>query len=125
MAFAKDNVLARPTLEDSTILEHVHVRRLEVPEGSVRIEWSVNLADEPIWLHNMNVRVPIGGVPEFTDAIVVSTHAKATAKSQPDMVHSGLDLIPLVGRSIPTSALAASFYVELHELQSCRDDSCS
>ena len=114
MAFAKDNVLARPTLEDSTILEHVHVRRLEVPEGSVRIEWSVNLADEPIWLHNMNVRVPIGGVPEFTDAIVVSTHAKATAKSQPDMVHSGLDLIPLVGRSIPTSALAASFYVELH-----------
>ena len=114
VAFAKDNVLARPTLEDSTILEHVHVRRLEVPEGSVRIEWSVNLADEPIWLHNMNVRVPIGGVPEFTDAIVVSTHAKATAKSQPDMVHSGLDLIPLVGRSIPTSALAASFYVELH-----------
>ena len=62
----------------------------------------------------MNVRVPIGGVPEFTDAILVSTHAKASQRSQPDMVHSGLEMIPLVGRGIPTNALAASFYVELH-----------
>ena len=30
------------------------------------------------------------------------------------MVHSGLEMIPLVGRGIPTNALAASFYVELH-----------
>ena len=87
------------------------------PDGPVRIEWSVTRDDEPIWLHNMNVRVPIGGVPEFTDAIVVSTHAKATERSQPDMVHSGLDLIPLVGRSIPTSALAARFTLSSMALQ--------
>ena len=91
VSFAKDKVLARPALVDSTDLEHVHVRRLEVPDGPVRIEWSVNVGENPLWLHNMNVRVPIGGVPEFTDAILVSTHAKASHRSQPDMVHSGLE----------------------------------
>ena len=114
VSFAKDKVLARPALVDSTDLEHVHVRRLEVPDGPVRVEWSVNVGETPLWLHNMNVRVPIGGVPEFTDAILVSTHAKASQRSQPDLIHSGLELIPLVGRAIPTNALAASFYVELH-----------
>jgi hypothetical protein len=38
--------------------------------------------------------VPIAGLPEFTDPILVQTHAPATALSQPEMVHSGLDLIP-------------------------------
>ena len=33
------------------------------------------------------------------------------------MVHSGLEMIPLVGRSIPTTALAATFYVELHGIE--------
>ena len=117
VSFAKDNVLARPALQDTTVLEHVHVRRLEVPDGPVRIEWSVDLGETPLWLHNMNVRVPIGGVPEFTDVIVVSTHAKASQRSQQDMVHSGLEMIPLVGRSIPTTALAATFYVELHGIE--------
>ena len=114
VSFAKDKVLARPALVDSTDLEHVHVRRLEVPDGPVRVEWSVNVGETPLWLHNMNVRVPIGGVPEFTDAILVSTHARASQRSQPDLIHSGLEMIPLVGRAIPTNALAASFYVELH-----------
>ena len=114
VSFAKDKVLARPALGDPTELEHVHVRRLSVPDGPVRIEWSVSLGEKPLWLHNMNVRVPIGGVPEFSDAIVVSTHARASQRSHPDMVHSGLEMIPVVGRSIPTNALAASFYVELH-----------
>ena len=114
VAFAKDNVLARPAFGDTTVLEHVHVRRLEVPDGPVRIEWSVTRDDESIWLHNMDIRVPLGGMPEFSDPLIVTTHAKATEKSQPDMVHSGLDMLPLVGRSIPTSALAATFYVELH-----------
>ena len=114
VSFAKDKVLARPVLTDSTALEHVHVRRLEVPDGPVRIEWSVTRGNHPLWLHNMDVRVPVGGVPEFSDALIVTTHAKATEMSQPDMVHSGLDMLPLVGRSIPTSALAATFYAELH-----------
>lgn len=114
VAFAKDNVLARPALADSTQLEHVHVRRLEVPDGPVRIEWSVTRGAQSLWLHNLDIRVPVGGVPEFSDALIVTTHAKASELSQPDMVHSGLDMLPLVGRSIPTSALAASFYVELH-----------
>ena len=87
VAFAKDNVLARPTLEDSTILEHVHVRRLEVPEGSVRIEWSVNLADEPIWLHNMNVRVPIGGVPGLWSPPMSVSQARCLWQRPPQRVN--------------------------------------
>ena len=59
VSFAKDKVLARPALVDSTDLEHVHVRRLEVPDGPVRVEWSVNVGETPLWLHNMNVRVPL------------------------------------------------------------------
>ena len=106
--------LGETSFRGPTDLEHVHVRRLSVPDGPVRIEWSVNVGEKPLWLHNMNVRVPIGGVPEFSDAILVSTHAKASQRSHPDMVHSGLEMIPVVGRSIPTNALAASFYVELH-----------
>lgn len=117
VAFAKDKVLARPAVEDSTVLEHVHVRRLEVPDGPIRIEWAVNAGETPLWLHNANVRVPVGGVPEFTDAILVGTHAKASQWSEPDMVHSGLEMIPVVGRTIPTNALAASFYVELHGIE--------
>ena len=117
ISFAKDKVLARPELVDSTDLEHVHVRRLEVPDGPVQIEWSVYAGETPLWLHNTNIRVPVGGVPEFTDAILVSTHAKASQWSEPDMVHSGLEMIPIVGRTIPTNALAASFYVELHGIE--------
>ena len=51
-----------------------------------------------------SVRVPMGGMPEFTDVMVVNTHAPATAWSQPNMVHSGLDLIPKVGNAIPIDA---------------------
>ena len=113
-AFQKENVIARPVVEDSIELRHVHVNRLKVPPGSIRLEWLIERNQIPIWLHNENVRVPIGGMPEFTDLMIVNTFGQATVNSDPDMVHSGLDLIPLVGRSIPLQAQAARFYVELH-----------
>ena len=112
--FRKDNVLGRPVGLDSAVLEHVHVRRLEVPSGNVKFEWLAHLGDSLIYEHNENVRIQVGGMPEFTDAMIVATHGPASAVSQPDMVHSGLDLIPLVGRQIPIDAVSVRFYVELH-----------
>ena len=114
LGFHKDKVLARPAVEDSVTLQHVHVRRIPVPSGSVSIEWNVTHSGGTLWLHNTDIRVPVGGLPEFSDAMVVSTHAPATAMSRPEMVHSGLDLIPQVGRSIPLNASSARFYTELH-----------
>ena len=112
--FRKDNVLGRPVGLDSAVLEHVHVRRLEVPSGNVKFEWLAQLGDSLIYEHNESVRIRVGGMPEFTDAMIVATHGPASALSQPDMVHSGLDLIPLVGGQIPIDAASVRFYVELH-----------
>ena len=116
VSFQKDNVLARPDVADSSALRHVHVARLAVPHGGIRLEWLVSQDDSPLWQHNASVRVPMGGMPEFTDVMVVNTHAPATEWSQPSMVHSGLDLIPKVGNAIPVNATSARFYVELHGL---------
>ena len=116
VSFQKDKVLARPEVQDSSALRHVHVARLAVPQGGVRVEWLVAQNETPIWQHNAGMRVPVGGMPEFTDVMVVNTHAPATAMSQPNMVHSGLDLIPKVGNAIPVDATSARFYVELHGL---------
>jgi GWxTD domain-containing protein len=113
-SFSKDRVLLRPNVEDSLPLSHVHVRRLFVPDGAIRIEWSVLNADSTIWLHNEGVHVPLGGAPEFADPLVIRTHSKATSATEPDLVHSGLALLPQVGRSIPAEASSAAFYVELH-----------
>jgi len=114
LSFEKDDILARPAVEDTVDLQHVHVRRLAVPSGNVVVEWRVDQFDQPLWLHNEGVRVPIAGLPEFTDPILVQTHAPATALSQPEMVHSGLDLIPSVARRIPMDVSSALFYTELH-----------
>ena len=116
LCFEKDDILARPHVEDTVDLQHVHVRRLPVPSGNVVVEWRVEQLDRLLWLHNENVRVPIAGSPEFTDPILVQTHAPATSVSQPEMVHSGLDLIPEVGRRIPLDVASALFYTELHGL---------
>ena len=116
VSFQKDNVLARPEVQDSSALRHVNVARLAVPHGGLRVEWLVAQHDMPLWRHNASVRVPMGGIPEFTDVMVVNTHAPATARSQPNMVHSGLDLIPKVGNTIPVEATSARLYVELHGL---------
>ena len=51
------------------------------------------------------------------DPMMVSTHAKASANSDPNMVHSGLDLIPWVGRQIALEQSSAMFYLELHRIQ--------
>lgn len=114
LSFEKDDILARPAVDDTVDLQHVHVRRLPVPSGNVVVEWRVEQFDQPLWLHNDGVRVPVAGLPEFTDPILVQTHAPATALSQPEMVHSGLDLIPSVARRIPMDVMSALFYTELH-----------
>jgi len=116
VAFQKDKVLARPDVPDSFALRHVHVARLPVPHGGLRVEWLVAQNEAPLWRHNASVRVPVGGMPEFTDVMIVNTHAPASPMSQPNMVHSGLDLIPKVGNAIPGDATSARFYVELHGL---------
>ena len=67
--------------------------------------------ENPLWLHNMNVRVPIGGVPEFTDAIVAPmSFPKESARHGSQWF--GDD--SACGTRHSTNALAASFYVELH-----------
>ena len=116
VGFQKDDILARPVVQDSADLQHVHVRRIAVPSGPLKVEWSVGFQDSTIWLHNVDVRIPIGGSPEFTDPMLVQTHAPASERSHPDMVHSGLDLIPSVGKKIPQNVKRATFYVELHGL---------
>ncbi|MGB1481519.1 MAG: GWxTD domain-containing protein [Flavobacteriales bacterium] len=115
-SFSKDRVLLRPAVLDTLALEHVHVRRLPIPTGTARVEWSVVFNDSAVWLHNESVRVPVGGAPEFADPLLIRTHSKATAETEPNLIHSGLALLPEVGRNIPLDASSASFYVELHGL---------
>lgn len=117
VSYQKDQLLARPIVQDSADLRHVHVARLAVPSGGVRIEWLVEQKKRAIWSHQVDIRVPLGGVPEFTDVMIVNTHAPESDLSQASMVHSGLDLIPQVGNVIPIDASSARFYVELHGLK--------
>ena len=116
-SFSKDRVLLRPADLDTLVLDHVHVRRLPIPAGTARVEWSVVNHDSTIWLHNASVHVPVGGAPEFTDPLLIRTHSKATAATEPNLIHSGLALLPEVGRNIPLDASSASFYVELHGME--------
>ena len=76
--FRKDNVLGRPMGLDSAVLEHVHIRRLEVPSGNVKFEWLAQLGDSLVYEHNESVRIQVGGMPEFTDAMIVATHGHAS-----------------------------------------------
>ena len=81
--FRKDKVLGRPMGLDSAVLEHVHVRRLEVPSGNVNFEWLAQLGESLVYEHNESVRIQVGGMPEFTDVMIVATHGPASAVSQP------------------------------------------
>ena len=114
VAFDKIEIPARQAISDSIELEYVHVKRLSVPVGSVIIDWQVQRGDSTIWLHNQNIYVPIGGAPTFSDPILVKTFAPQSALSQSDMVHSGLDIFPSVGRRIPLDVSSARFYFEIH-----------
>ena len=52
---------------------------------------------------------------EIADPMAVATHAKASEVSDLNMVHSGMDLIPL-GSTFPEDQAAAKVYVELHKM---------
>lgn len=116
LGFAKHNVQIRPEAADSGALSHVHVDRIGAPSGPVRVEWRVESVRGLEFESSQSLRVPVGGMPEVSDPIVVKTHAPASAWSDPNLVHSGLDLIPLVGRSVPLDVSSATYYVELHRL---------
>ena len=117
LGFAKNNVLTRPAVADSSRLQHVHVDRIAVPDGLGSVEWSVMRDGDLLHVSNLTYRISPGGFPEIMDPMIVSTHAKATKYSDPNMVHSGLDLIPWVGRRIALEQSAAMFYLELHRIQ--------
>ena len=114
--FAKNNILIRPDVADSSELQHVHVDRIAVPDGLGSVEWAVERGDELLHVSNLTYRIPPGGFPEIMDPMMVSTHANASANSDPNMVHSGLDLIPWVGRQVALEQSAAMFYLELHRI---------
>ena len=117
LGFAKNNVLTRPAVADSSRLQHVHVDRIAVPDGFGSVEWSVMRDGDLLHVSNLTYHISPGGFPEIMDPMIVSTHAKATEYSDPNMVHSGLDLIPWVGRRIALEQSAAMFYLELHRIQ--------
>ena len=114
VSFQKDVVAVRPLVLDTTELKHVHVSRLFVPDGRIRIEWQIQYQDSTLWLHNKNVLVPLAGMPEFADPMVVHTSSAAEANSNPDMIHSGLTLIPSIGKHVPRLATSCVIYFEMH-----------
>jgi GWxTD domain-containing protein len=116
LGFAKHNVQIRPEAADSGALSHVHVDRIGVPSGTVLVEWRVDSERGLEFASSQSLRVPVGGMPEVSDPLLVKTHAPASAWSDPNLVHSGLDLIPVVGRSVPIDVSSAMYYVELHRL---------
>lgn len=115
LTFAKSTLPVRPESADSVVLSHVHVDRLLVPDGPCSVEWSISGITDT-FNHVQELRVPLGGMPEFSDPILVSTHGPASAISDPNVVHSGLDILPAIGRSIPRDVAAATWYFELHHM---------
>ncbi|MDA0729022.1 MAG: GWxTD domain-containing protein [Bacteroidetes bacterium] len=115
LTFAKSTLPLRPATTDSVALSHVHVDRLAVPDGPCTVEWSITGIPD-VFERVEEFRVPLGGMPEFSDPILVSTHGAASEISDPNLVHSGLDILPAIGRVIPSDVQAATWYFELHNM---------
>ena len=116
LGFRKSRLEVRPDVVDSSALSHLHVDRIPVPDGPCAVEWAVHHSGEKRFSSNLTYRIAPGGMPEITDPMVVATHARASDVSDPNMVHSGMDLIPSVGKHIAQDLAAAKIYVELHKM---------
>ena len=116
LGFRKSRLEVRPDVPDSSALMHFHVDRIPVPDGSCAVEWSVERDDVTLLSSNLTYRIAPGGMPEIADPMVVATHARASEMSDANMVHSGMDLIPSVGKHISHDQAAAKIYVELHKM---------
>ena len=112
LGFRKSRLEVRPDVPDSSALMHFHVDRIPVPDGSCAVEWSVVHDDVTLLSSNLTYRIAPGGMPEIADPMVVATHARASEMSDANMVHSGMDLIPSVGKHIAQDQAAAKMYVE-------------
>ena len=116
LGFRKSRLEVRPDVPDSSALSHLHVDRISVPGGPCTVEWMVLRADEKLHSSSLTYRISPSGMPEIADPMVVATHARASAMSDANMVHSGMDLIPSVGKHISQDQAAAKMYVELHKM---------
>ncbi|HAI00995.1 MAG TPA: hypothetical protein DCL98_05775 [Flavobacteriales bacterium] len=116
LGFRKSRLEVRPNVPDSSELLHLHVDRIPVPDGPCAVEWSVVREGVTLLSSNLTYRITPGGMPEIADPMVVATHAKASDVSDLNMVHSGMDLIPAVGKYISQDQAAAKVYVELHKM---------
>ena len=116
LGFRKSRLEVRPDVPDSSALSHLHVDRISVPDGPCTVEWMVLRDDDELHASSLTYRISPSGMPEIADPMVVATHARASEMSDANMVHSGMDLIPSVGKHIAQDQAAAKMYVELHKM---------
>ena len=116
VGFSKHRVCLRSNVGDSLEMRHVHVSRLESPNGRIQLEWIVDCDDGSKWQHNEELWIPLDGVPAIADPIVVEAFAPSHQASNPDFVHSGLELMPSVGKRIDLNVSSARLYFELHRI---------
>ena len=116
LGFRKSRLEVRPNVQDSMTLSHLHVDRILVPDGACVVEWSIAADEELLHASNLTYRISPSGMPEIADPMVVVTHAKTSELSDPNMVHSGMDLFPSVGKHIALDQAAVKIYLELHKM---------
>ena len=115
LGFRKSRLEVRPDVPDSSALSLLHVDRISVPDGPCTVEWMVLRDDDELHASSLTYRISPSGMPEIADPMVVATHARASEMSDANMVHSGMDLIPSVGKHIAQDQ-AMKMYVELHKM---------
>ncbi len=114
VSFTKQ-VLNTMMSEDESLL-NVFVSRLAVNSGPVNLEWSIKHNGDLLFETVLSKRIGLDGMPECSEPIVVSSYGQANDASNPAFVHSGMELIPLVGRTLPKDVSSALLYMELYNL---------
>ena len=124
VSFTKQ-VLQSVSSEDGSPLLNVFVNRLVVDPGPVTLEWSIEHNDKVLFETSLAKRIGLDGMPECSEPIVVSSYGQANETSNPAFVHSGMELIPLVGRVLPQDVSSALMYMELYNLDDVVDPGTS
>lgn len=116
VSFAKNLLKSQELDADGSDVLNVHIDRLLVQPGALSLEWNIKHNDDVLLTHVMHKQIPVDGMPAFSEPVVASAFAQATEASQDAFVHSGLEILPLVGKRLPMDVSSCMMYIELYNV---------
>ena len=116
VSFAKNILTSQKLDADGSDVMNLHIDRLAVEPGGLSLEWEIKHNEDVLLTHHLHKQIPVDGIPAFSEPIVASAFAKATETSQESFVHSGLEILPLVGKRIPMDVSSCMMYIELYNV---------